>query len=422
PDRQWDIDLYIQGKIQPLTANKKLLYNDFNTEDTIKKDKQGIKVKKSLFQRFEGTLVNIIPDNFIAYLNKHNIRIFHKVYDIIKQTLFKVAELIVKAVRFIINLLYLIKTWLKHLFTDPKTEKQFRTYDLIHLPLMQHYPPFRRTKSRILVTVHDLTHRYYPKFHTPINISNAEKGLRFITRSEADVIAVSDSTFRDTLKECRINKEKVHLVYEAAEKDKFRFILNRDETGKVKKKYGIPLDGPFFLCLSTIEPRKNLTNTIRAFTKLIEENKDYNVNLVIAGKKGWSFDKLYLHNKVLSKRIVFTGFVDDKDLSALYSETLALCYISFYEGFGLPILEAMNCMSPVIYGDNSSMPEIVGDGGLPADPENIDDIKQKMKQIFENRKLRKQIRKMALKKSLKFSWRNTIIDTLKVYDQIINHS
>jgi glycosyltransferase involved in cell wall biosynthesis len=306
------------------------------------------------------------------------------------------------------------------LFVVSRAEKEFRNYDLIHLPLKQHYYPFRKTKAPLLTTIHDLTHRYFPQYHTAINISNAEKGLKFIKRSGSAVLAVSESSRNDTLKELNIPQEKVFMVHEATDKKKFHFEVNRDDTARVKAKYNIPGETSYFLCLSTLEPRKNIANTIKAFIALVSEHPEYPLALVIAGKKGWLSQPAVLKDQIYYERIIYTGFIDDEDLSSIYSEALALCYLSFYEGFGLPALESMSCSTPVIYGNNSSLPEVVGKGGLPADPNNIGDIRDKMKLLFEDKELLKKTRLEALKQSLNFSWRKTLINTLQVYEKVIN--
>lgn len=123
-----------------------------------------------------------------------------------------------------------------------------------------------------------------------------------------------------------------------------------------------------------------------------------------------------------SNLITFTGFIDDSDLSALYSEAMALSYVSYYEGFGLPLLEAMRCGTPVIYGNNSSMPEVVGDGGLPADPANIKEICDCYEKLMFDEPFRTELGKKAMKASLKFSTRKSVMDTLKVYENIISQS
>lgn len=421
PDSRWEIDLFVKNKIYPLKEFREKIFDPFSNNDLkSRKSDRPEKPRKSLIERFEYAMVNLVPDAFAAWLHRNNIRVFHQTYIFFKKLILGTINLFYRAIHYTLGILNVVFTNTRHFFITPRSEKEFRGYDLIHLPLKQHYFPFRRTRAPLLTTVHDLTHRYFPQFHTPVNISNAEKGLKFIRRSGSHVLAVSRSTLEDTVKEIGIEREKTHLVYEAADKQKFHFEVNRDDTARIKEKYGIPGDTSYFLCLSTLEPRKNIANTIKAFNMLLTEQPDLPLALVIAGKKGWLAQHSALQDQIYSDRIIYTGFIDDDDLSSIYTEALALCYLSFYEGFGLPALEAMNCGTPVLYGNNSSLPEVVGKGGIPADPHNVKEIRDKMQQLFEDQALQKDLRSQALKQSLKFSWRKTLLQTLEVYEKVIN--
>ncbi len=417
---KWNIDLLLDGNIVPLMECKELIFKGFAIKD-LNEESGRSEGKRSLFQVVEQAIVNAVPDKFVAYLNRKKISVFHTVYIFIRKLFFDIIGVFRNAIDFIYRLIFQLKEFVLG-SSIIKSKDVFAHYDLIHIPLMQHYKPFIKNVKPIVVTMHDLTHRYLPSYHTSINISNAEKGLSFIEEKEADIIAVSTSTLEDTKRESKLHNDKLHLVHEAADNNKFSYSNNSEDNLNILKKYNLNNKLPYLLCLSTIEPRKNLSNTIKAFTVLLEDNPELYINLVIAGKKGWATDSLFMHNKLLSERIIFTGFVDDEDLSALYSEARALCYISHYEGFGLPALEAMRCKTPVIYGNNSSMPEIVGKGGLPANPDSIDEIKSCMLKICKDQEIRNNLSILALKQSLNFSWRKAAIETLDVYEEIINRN
>jgi glycosyltransferase involved in cell wall biosynthesis len=291
-------------------------------------------------------------------------------------------------------------------------EDDFAKYDLIHLTLPQNYEPFLGSNPKFVTTVHDLTHKIFPGFHLADNIELAEKGMAFICDYQSNVIAVSNATAKD-IEQHYSGYGSLEVVYESADNLKFHKPFNEHLSALVLDKYKIPLQ-PFFLCLSTIEPRKNLVKTVKAFLK--SGLKD--VKLVIAGKQGWKMDEL---NALTghSKDIILTGFVDEIDLPVLYAKSMALCYISVYEGFGLPALEAMSCGTPVIYGNNSALPEVVDEGGLPADAANIDDIAKQMKRIATEPGLRDELAKRALHRSLQFSWRKTTKQTLDIYKKVL---
>jgi len=420
PLSRWEFSLFAGGNIRPLAECGHWLHEDFRLSDS-PNDTDGKAVrKKSLFQQAEFMLLNLIPDRFVQFLYRNNILVFHKAYEWIKKSVFGfigfAVDLVRKILAFVAGILYKLRD-------DSKLNKLnavFNQFDLIHLPLQQHYYPFRKVLRPVLVTIHDFTHRFFPEHHTSININNAEKGLRFIEERGWHVLTVSQSTLQDSMRELRLPGNKLHMVYEAADRQKFSFQVNREDTRKVKEKYGIPADTPFLLSLSTIEPRKNLENTIRAFMKLAATHQGLHLNLVIAGKKGWLTNTLFTQNKLFAERVHFTGFVDDRDLSALYTESLALTYMSYYEGFGLPPLEAMSCGTPVVYSNRSSLPEIIGDAGLAADPDDVDGIMERFELLYTRPDLRSTLSSRALKRSLDFSWRKAAIETLSVYEKIIN--
>jgi len=263
-------------------------------------------------------------------------------------------------------------------------EVVIKNYDLIHVPLPQNFHFLKDATNKFLVTIHDLTHRSFPEFHTTENIKLSEAGMQDIIRKKANLLAISESTKEDLLKDYpTIKKDQISVIYEACNRSHFRPVHEEKLKKSVLEKYNLP-DCPYFLTLSTLEPRKNLLNTIKAFDKLIEESGDQKLALFICGKKGWKTEELFKKENLSNRNIYFTGFVDEEDLPIIYSNALALCYVSIYEGFGLPPLEAMACGIAVLYGDNSSMPEVIGNAGIAADPYDINDIKLKMKQLLND--------------------------------------
>ncbi len=289
--------------------------------------------------------------------------------------------------------------------------------DLIHVPLPQNSEFFKKTKHTFVVTVHDITHKLFPAYHESINIGLAESGMQFILKKNAEVIAVSQNTINDLKSNYPVPPGKIHLVYEAPDQDLFKWNVNKGLAEIIRNKYKLGRT-PYFLCLSTIEPRKNLPNTIRAFNKFVEENPETEINLVISGNFGWKTEHLSEELHLDNPRIIFTGFVDDLDLPVIYSEALALCYVSFYEGFGLPPLEAMSCRTPVIYGNNSSMTEVIGNAGLAADANDVNNIKEQMGKMFFDKELRNELAIRSHHRSFEFGWRKSIYDTLMVYEKI----
>ncbi|MCK4568775.1 MAG: glycosyltransferase [Bacteroidales bacterium] len=416
---KWQFDLLINKEVISLKKYASFKEDSFAREQlsrqyglTDKKHKMGF------FGRLESIIRYLLPDKWINWLTDNNIHFFHKLYYNVKTAALFILSLLRSIILFIprwVYTIYLHNKLKQEGYSIPGINSR---YDLIHVPLQQHYLQFVRANAPIVFTIHDFTHKLFPEFHTNINIKNAENGLKFIEKKQAHVINVSKSTLNDSKKYISLPDKNQHLIYEHVEEDKFIYQRDKEDRIKVIKKYGIRLDMPYLLILGTIEPRKNVSNSIKAFQLLHKKHKDLKLSLVISGRKGWKSKSFAAYSNL----ITFTGFVDDEDLPALYSQALTLSYVSFYEGFGLPILEAMRCGTPVIYGDNSSMPEVVGEGGLRSDPGNVEDICDKYEQIVLDADLRIELGRKALKQSLKFSTRKSVTELLKVYENIIEHS
>lgn len=364
---RWDIDLYIQNKVVPLDEAREYILQRF--------------VRHTAYESLKRVLARVIGWSGLIASRTH-----------------------------------------RDLNTDTSVipDTILDAYDLVHIPLKQHCMPFKKARNKMLVTVHDLTHLYFPGHHTSTNIAKAQEGMDFLEEKDADVIAISQSTKNDLLKSTSLPEERIHLIYQAVDRRKFNFKTNQDDCRNIRTKYGLNFGEPYIVCLSTLEPRKNLKNTIQAYILLRNEYPDIPLKLVIAGKEGWNIENIYTVARDYADDIFFTGFIDDDDLAYLYSGAVAMSYLSFYEGFGLPPLEAMSCGTPVIYGNNSSLIEVVGAGGLPADPHDVTDIKKQFEAIFYNVELRKVKSNAALKQSLKFSCRSTAIQTLALYEKIID--
>ncbi len=319
-----------------------------------------------------------------------------------------------------------IYTTMKHVknrfFVSAVTqERRIPDYDLIHLTLPTSYPTFARWNRPLLTTVHDLCHLRYPQFQQRATRRALGKAMDLLVARRTRFLTVSESTRRDLLTKYAVPPEAVRTVPIACNSNRFKPMTDESAIQRVRRRYGLP-PGPYLLTLSTIEPRKNLINTVDAFSRLRDDRPDLNVSLVIAGAKGWKTRRLFRHARARSRSIHFTGFVDEADLPALYSGSLALSYVSFYEGFGLPLLEAMSCGTAVLYGDNSSMPEVVGEAGLAANPNDIDQIKSQMARLVLDNDLRAQLAQRALMQAARFSWSETARQTTAEYDRLISNS
>jgi glycosyltransferase involved in cell wall biosynthesis len=378
---QWQIDLYVAGRIVPISA----VMNDL----TLEEERQETTAKNpSVF--LKKTLSALIPQ---------------KAYN-------RIAEIYRKA-KYRTNLKVNIwKQKMRKELRDP-----FSEYDLIHVPLFQNYTPFVHTNGRFLFTVHDFTHRLFPEFHTERNIQLAEAGWRFSQEKKAHYLAISDATAADLIKQCPDCIDRTYVVKEASELKFFIVNKNKHLTRLVRKKYGIG-SGDFFLCLSTIEPRKNLLRTVKAFIQYKKNHPESRLKLVVAGNKGWKHHELFSQEEIHHPDIVFTGYVDEGHLSVLYSEAWALVYCSLYEGFGLPVLEALSCGTPVITGNNSSLPEVMGEAGILCQAEDESAIAHAL-QLMSNSETREALAAKAIAQALRFSWYKAAAETIEAYKQIL---
>ena len=185
-----------------------------------------------------------------------------------------------------------------------------------------------------------------------------------------------------------------------------------------KKKHDITF--PFILYLGTLEPRKNLKSLILAYNEIKKKFPEY--KLIIGGAKGWGYKNIFqiIDNLGIDKDIIFTGYIPEKDLPSLYNSAELFVYPSFYEGFGLPPLEAMACGTPVITSNTSSLPEVVGNAGIMVDPNNVNQLADAMYKVLTDDNLRRDMIKKGLKRAKMFSWKKTAKETLKVYEEVYN--
>ncbi|MDD3521278.1 MAG: glycosyltransferase family 1 protein, partial [Actinomycetota bacterium] len=188
---------------------------------------------------------------------------------------------------------------------------------------------------------------------------------------------------------------------------------------KVLEKYKINgLD--YLLCVSSIEPRKNFERIINVFSEMIKQEKYSNLYLVCAGGAGWKNEKIYelVRKNNVEKRVKFLGFVDERDLPSVYSGARLFLYPSLYEGFGLPVLEAMSSKVPVITSDVSSLPEVAGDAAVMINPYNEKDIFNAVENVLNNENLRKQLITEGTERANLFTWESTAQKTLEVYYKV----
>jgi glycosyltransferase involved in cell wall biosynthesis len=303
------------------------------------------------------------------------------------------------------------------LFYKPIPPASIAEAEIYHSPYEPIPDEIRKSTAPIqkFLTVHDLIPIIHPEFFE-FNKDTVKNSLASLDL-ESWILCISQSTKNDLCNySSLVDPHRVFVTHLAASQ-LFYPCLDSLQKAVTCRKYNIP-DVPYILSLSTLEPRKNINQTIRCFLKIIEQEKIQDLNLVLVGAKGWKYDNIFAEiskNPVLKDRIITTGYVADEDLAALYSGAIAFVYPSFYEGFGLPPLEAMQCGVPVITSNTSSLPEVVGDAGIMVDPKDSDMLCHSLLEVYNHPDLRQSMSQKSLAQAKKFSWEKCTQQTLAAY-------
>jgi len=269
------------------------------------------------------------------------------------------------------------------------------------------------------VTIHDLAIYRHPELF-PSKQGFSVKYLVPKTVQRADrIIAVSESTKRDVQEFFEIPEEKISVVYEGVLYERFN-TTNKEEIEKLRAQFGIT--GNFLLFVGTLEPRKNLIRLLEAFYLLLERSSGFkdSVQLVVTGAKGWLYDSIFeeVESRKFGQRVIFTGYLNAAEIAALYVNAYAFVYPSLYEGFGLPVLEAMAAGTPVITSNVSSMPEIAGSAALLLDPIDIEGLSSAIERVLGDPELRSELSRKGRMQAKRFSWKRCAEETLAVYRSV----
>jgi glycosyltransferase involved in cell wall biosynthesis len=288
--------------------------------------------------------------------------------------------------------------------------------DILHSP--DFIPPHRPT-CKSVITVHDLAFLLYPHFLTKESAryyGHIDQAVRWTDH----IISVSESTRRDTVEHLGVPEDKITVVYEAANPI-FRPVDKDLARRKVRERHNV--DYPFILFVSTIEPRKNVPTLVRALWQLMECYKE-DIHLVLAGGKGWLFEDAFaiVEELQLEDRVHFVGRVSSEDLLYLYNAAELLAHPAFYEGFGLPPLEAMACGLPVVVSNVSSLPEVVGDAGILIDPHDVDELTVAMWRVLNDDEIRHEMQENGLRQAARFSWERAARETVQIYRSVHENS
>jgi glycosyltransferase involved in cell wall biosynthesis len=284
--------------------------------------------------------------------------------------------------------------------------------DVLHVQFTA--PPF--SPCPVVVSIHDLSFEHLPETFKRRSRMQLRLTVRRSARNAAQVIALSEHARADLIATYNLRPEKVNVVPLAAP-ERFAPVRDDNELQRVRQIYGIDRD--YLLSVGSIQPRKNLRRLIEAYSLLRQQQPEGKLpQLVLVGKNAWLYGETLqlLKDRDLGS-IVLTGYVPEADLPALYSGALCFIYPSYFEGFGLPPLEAMKCGAPVIVGNKTSLPEVVGDAALMIDPFDVSAIAAAIQKVISDSDFRSELRVKGMQRAKQFNWKETARRTLAVYEK-----
>jgi glycosyltransferase involved in cell wall biosynthesis len=290
-------------------------------------------------------------------------------------------------------------------------ELRRRPIDILHVQYTA--PPLAPCDT--VVMIHDLSFEHIPETFKRRSWMQMRLTVRRTARSASHILTDSEYSRQDILRTYRLPPERVTTTPLAASS---RFAPVNDS--QVLEKYGI--SGDYILAVGSIQPRKNIARLIRGYSRVLSQHSDNAPRLVIVGKRAWLFEDTIRAAAVSSAndKILFTGYVPESDLAALYTGALCFAYPSYFEGFGIPLLEAMRCGTPTITSDRTCFPEVVGDASLIIDPFDEESIAAGLWRMISDAALREQLRSRGFVQSSLFDWRQTARLTLDVYEQVFH--
>lgn len=275
-------------------------------------------------------------------------------------------------------------------------------------------PPHVGTAT--VVTVHDMVYKSYPETMHKRTLALLNKSLEASMERATLIVTDSEFSMSEIVKYFPKFKDKIRVVYCGVNFDKFKKINDKAVLESVREEYKI--FGDYFLYLGTLEPRKNLVRLINAYSRFKAlHNGETIPKLVLAGGKGWLYDKIFEETEKLGLKddVVFTGYVDDEDICPLISGAMAFVFPSVYEGFGLPPLEAMACGVPVVVSNSASLPEVVGDCGIIVEYDDINSISDGMDKLYNSPELREELSQRGMARAEEFTWDKSARNLHNVY-------
>jgi len=277
------------------------------------------------------------------------------------------------------------------------------------------YYPAPHLDIPIVFTAHDVRFMQMPETYTPWRLRFLKMIVPYTFRRVSRIITVSEDTKNDLCSFWGLDSQKIDISYNAITRQ-YSLITDQDQLQRVRSKYNLP--SQYILCVSHLEPRKNLHRLLKAYLQLCSQT-DIPHYLVIMGKPIFGFQSLFkeVQESTFSNRILFTGFVDDEDMASVYSLADVLAFPSLHEGFGMPAIEAMACGVPVVCSNVSALPEICGSAAVLVDPYRVESIKNGIHSLLADSERRRQLIEEGFARSRMFSAANAATTVCQAYEK-----
>lgn len=306
--------------------------------------------------------------------------------------------------------LWILKNLMPHLWMN-------KNIDVFFSP--SHYlPPL--TSIPKVCTIHDLGYLKFSAHFKKYDFWQLKYWSAISIIISKYIIAVSKSVKKNIVRQYKISPKKVQVIHHGLEKDKFNTKISSKVVRRIMRQYKI--DSEYLLFLSSLKPSKNIEGIIDAYKYLLKKKRIENTKLVIAGKKAWMYDTVFekVRELGLEDKVIFTGYVDEKDKTALLSGAKMLLSPSFWEGFGMHVIEAMACGTPVVVSDVASLPEVISDAGVYVDPESFKSIAEGIVKINDmEEKQYNRLKEKCIERSKVFDWDKTARESLKLLAKAI---
>ena len=350
-----------------------------------------------IFNIVKGLVQNNKNDytaEFINFMNRHNVKEQIN-YDVkIKQNKFipyKVYDILTQKLKISHNFLLGTKSDIYHFFnfTIPKN-----------------------IKGKVIITIYDTVFFSAPE---TMGDMKAISEYKYAAERSDLIITISESAKSDIIKHFNVDEKKIQIVTPGIDLQKYSYNYTDIELENVRKKYDLPQN--YILYLGTIEPRKNIERIVKAFKNYKKEVKD-DLKLVIVGNKGWKYDNIMKLIESMGTDIIITGYIDEEDKIPIYKLAQFFVFPSLYEGFGMPVLEAMAAGVPVVTSNVSSLPEVAGDAAILVDPLNEDEIFEAYKKIRSDSNYREEMIQKGYEQAKKYQWKYSAKKLEEIYDKI----